>query len=370
MASLDELLADLEDSDEKPKKSTASSSKSTASSSSRSTASASKPASSSSSAPKKAVKAKGDYSDDDLSDSDEAPKKKAPVKKKYESSSSDDEDANSPPMNVDELDDLIADIEGQANGRLRAPRTAGLKNYGARKTTNRKQVKGALDGDDLDRILEEISDSAKAKVSGQTEKLGFGVINAERKFDLRAPKAAACGTMVECTLFVYTQTGEKTRVPQKHIEVKLVGQPGLKHELIDGKDGSWTIRFRPEREGKVIMNIDGYNKRQFEWPIEISEPVSAKECTAIANEPLKVGAQCSATITARDPKGRQLKIGGAKFDLAFSGAGQLSQVGLFDRMDGTYTLAFVPDTAGQYAIFITLETLEIKTHPLTFTVSK
>jgi hypothetical protein len=167
MSDLDALLADLEDSDEKPKKTTAS--KSTATSSSRTTASSSssKPAGSSpSSAPKKAVKAKGDYSDDDLSDSDEAPKKKAPVKKKYESSSSDEEDANSPPMNVDELDDLIADIEGQANGRLRAPRTAGLKNYGARKTTNRKQVKGALDGDDLDRILEEIFDSAKSKVSG------------------------------------------------------------------------------------------------------------------------------------------------------------------------------------------------------------
>jgi hypothetical protein len=176
--------------------------------------------------------------------------------------------------------------------------------------------------------------------------------------------------MVECTLFVYTQTGEKTRVPSKHIDVKLVGQPGLKHDLIDLKDGSWSIRFRPEREGRVIMNIDGYGKRQFEWAIEISEPVAAKECTAAPNEPLKVGAQCTATITARDPKGRQLKIGGAKFDLAFSGAGQLSQVGLFDRMDGTYTLAFVPDTAGQYAIFITLEGLEIKTHPLTFTVTK
>jgi len=314
------------------------------------------------------VKATGDY-DDDLSDSGEAPKKKAPVKKKYDTSS-DDDDANAPPVNLDELEDLIADIESQASGRLRAPRTAGLKAYGARKTTTRKQVKGALHGDDLDRILEEISDSAKIKVAGNTETLGFGVINAERKFDLRAPKASACNSMIECTLFVYTQTGEKTRVPSKHIDVKLIGQPGLTHELIDQKDGSWTIRFRPQREGRVILNIDGYGKRQFEWPIEISEPVAAKECTAVPNDPLHVNQQGSATITARDPKGRQLKIGGAKFDLAFSGAGQLSQVGLFDRMDGTYTLAFVPDTPGQYAIFITLEGVEIKTHPLLFTVGK
>lgn len=49
-------------------------------------------------------------------------------------------------------------------------------------------MKGALDGDDLDRILDEISASAKKKVAGKSDELGFGVINAERKFDLRAPK--------------------------------------------------------------------------------------------------------------------------------------------------------------------------------------
>jgi len=311
---------------------------------------------------------KGDYSDDDLSDEDK-PKKKAPVKKKYDSSS-EDEAANAPPINVDELEDLIADIEAQAEGRLRAPRTAGLKQLGARKTTARKQVQGALDGDDLDRILDEISHSAKTKVAGNSDKLGFGVIDAERKFDLRAPKASACGSMVECTLFVYSQTGEKTRVPAKHIEVKLIGQPGLKHELIDQKDGSWSIRFRPEAEGRIIIQIDGYGKRQFDWAIDISEPVEAKECTAVATDLLKVNQQCNVTITARDPKGRQLKIGGAKFDLAFTGAGQLSQVGLFDRMDGTYTLSFVPDSVGEYAIFVTLDGKPIKNHPLTFKVTK
>jgi hypothetical protein len=368
MADLDALLADLDD--DVPKKPSASSSSAKpASSSSSSSKTTSTAVSKTTVAPKAAVKAKGDYSDDDLSDSGDVPKKKAPVKKKYESSSSGD-DTNAPPVNLDELEDLIADIESQASGRLRAPRTAGLRTYGARKTTTRKQVKGALDGDDLDRILEEISDSARKKVAGNTETLGFGVINAERKFDLRAPKAAPCNAMVECTLFVYTQTGEKTRVPQKHIEVKLVGMPGLKHELIDQKDGSWTLRFRPDREGRVVLQIDGYGKRQFDWPIDISEPVAAKECTVLPNEPIKANTQCTATITARDSRARQLRIGGAKFDLAFSGAGQLSQVGLFDRMDGTYTLAFVPDTAGQYAIFITLEGVEIKTHPFIINVSK
>jgi len=122
--------------------------------------------------------------------------------------------------------------------------------------------------------------------------------------------------------------------------------PGLNHDLIDQKDGSWTIRFRPDREGKVIIQIDGYGKRQFDWEIMISEPVSAKECTAVANEPMKVQTESTVTIIARDRKAKQLKVGGAKFDLAFSGAGQLGQVGLFDRMDGSYTLQFVPDTPG------------------------
>jgi hypothetical protein len=281
-----------------------------------------------------------------------------------------DDDDNAPPFDPNELDDLIADIESQASGRLRGPRTAGLKNYGARKTTNRKQVKGALDGDDLDRIFEEISSSAKSKVTGDSDKLGFGVINAERKFDLRAPKAAAVGANVECTLFVYTHTGEKTRIPSKHLDIKIQGQPGLKHTLDDKKDGTWSIRFKPEHEGRVTLFIDGYGKRQFEWPIDIFTEVDAKQCTAIANDPIRVNQQGTSTITARDTKGKQLRIGGASFNLAFAGAGQLSQVGLADGMDGTYTLAFVADTVGEYAIFITLDDVPIKTHPLTIKVVK
>jgi len=372
MSDLDALLADLEDSDEKPKKV----SKPSASSSATKTSSAAPTiakSSGSGSGSKTVVAAKeADYSDD-LSSSEEKPKK-APVKKKYADSDSDDDrrtktNSNQPPLNPDDLDDLIADIESQAGG-LRAPRTAGLRVYGARKTTNRKQVKGALDGDDLDRIFDEISNSAKQKVSGDVDKLGFGVIDAERKFDLRAPKASAVFNTVECTLMVYTHTGEKTRIPAKHIEVKLIGQPGLKHVLEDKKDGTWSIRFKPESEGRVTLVIDGYGKRQFEWPIDIFTEVDPTQTTASTEEPLKVNTQCSATVIARDSRGKQLRIGGASFNLAFAGAGQLSQVGLADQMDGTYKLVFTPDTVGEYAIFITLDDKPIKTHPLQFKVAK
>src|SRR5690606_30052277 len=56
-------------------------------------------------------------------------------------------------VTVDDLDDLVADLERQE--RRRIPPSGGLQVVGARKTTTRRQVKGALDGDDLERIVAE-----------------------------------------------------------------------------------------------------------------------------------------------------------------------------------------------------------------------
>lgn len=149
-------------------------------------------------------------------------------------------------------------------------------------------------------------------------------------------------TAVESTLFVFTQSGEKSRIPARQISVAVStrGQP-VQHEFIDNKDGTYTIRFRPAKEGVHVITIDAYEKRQFEWEVTVYGAAVPKECTAEANEPLRVNEyatlrrtlvllrsrQCTCTIVARDHTGKQLKVGGAKFNLGFNGAGQLSQVG-------------------------------------------
>jgi len=308
----------------------------------------------------------GDY-DDTMGSDDEEPKAKAPVMKKYAAPVISAPSA----VSAEDLDDLVADLERQDRRRL--PAAGGLQVVGARKKTSRKQVKGALAGDDLDRIVDEINDHARRhlKANQATEKLGFGVINAERKFDLRAPKTATVSAVVECTIFVYTQSGERSRIPAKHFSVRCNGEAatGLRTELTDNKDGSYTIRFKPEREGKLYLEIDAYNERQFNWQIDISPGPEAKQCTAETQLPFRVNQQCTVIITARDRQGEQLKVGGAQFNLSFAGAGQLGQVGLNDLMNGTYSLQFVPDKVGQYAIFISLDSVDIKTHPLVFNVS-
>jgi len=314
----------------------------------------------------KSVARAGDY--DDTMDSDEEDSKpKASVMKKYAAPVISVPSA----VSAEDLDDLVADLERQDRRRL--PAAGGLRVVGARKTTSRKQVKGALDGDDLDRIVDEINAHARRHIQANqaTEKLGFGVINAERKFDLRAPKTATVAAVVECTIFVYTQSGERSRIPAKHFSVRCNGEAatGLRTELTDNKDGSYTIRFKPEREGKLYLEIDAYNERQFNWQIDISPGPEAKQCTAEAKTPFRVDQQCTVIITARDRTGEQLKVGGAQFNLSFAGAGQLGQVGLTDCMNGTYSLQFFPDKVGQYAIFISLDGVDIKTHPLVFNVA-
>jgi len=160
--------------------------------------------------------------------------------------------AAAPPdsLTAEDLDSLVEELESQ--GRRRVPPTGGLQVLGARKTTARKQVKGALDGDDLERIIDEINGHARRALQQQqaTEKLGFGVINAERKFDLRCPKFAIVGASIEATLFVYTQSGERSRIPAKHLKVSVGGVLGGQEvTLIDQKDGTYTMRFKAPKEG-------------------------------------------------------------------------------------------------------------------------
>eukprot|EP01128_Nolandella_sp_AFSM9_P004520 TRINITY_DN203_c1_g7_i1.p1 TRINITY_DN203_c1_g7~~TRINITY_DN203_c1_g7_i1.p1 ORF type:complete len:331 (+),score=106.39 TRINITY_DN203_c1_g7_i1:28-1020(+) len=307
-----------------------------------------------------------DYSDS-LSDSDDLPSRK-----KYSSSSDEDSESDSEDetvFDVEDLDDLIGELEEQdKNGEIRAqaPRVKGLKANAPRKTTKRKIVKGVLDGDDLDRILDEIDDAAREKVKGDTSKLGFGVINAERKFDLRAPQAVAINSNVEATLIVSTQSGEKSRIPMKLMKIELLSDYDLAHTVSDNKDGTYTIKFKPTKVGVVTLQIDGYGKRQFDWEVTVAPLAHPAHCTAVAPSRMTVKSECVVIITSRDETGKQLEIGGADFSLSFHGVGQLDDVGLMDQGDGTYKLIFTPDTLGEYAVFISLDGKEIKDYPFKF----
>jgi len=82
----------------------------------------------------------------------------------------------------------------------------------------------------------------------------------------------------------------------------------------------------------------------------------------------KVNQKGEVILYARDNTGNDLKVGGAKVGLSFNGAGQLTEVGLLDRMDGTYSISFVPDTPGTYTLWLTIAGIDIQSCPIQFVV--
>jgi len=160
--------------------------------------------------------------------------------------------------------------------------------------------------------------------------------------------------------------GEKVRIPLDQMSVGLVGT-SVHHTLRDNHDGTYTVEFVPNSLGKVQLNVDGFGTRQFEWVITVSNHPDPSKCEArVVGQP-RVNQKSQIIITAKDPAGNQFKIGGANFNIGFNGVGKLNEVGLADNLDGTYSLFMVPDTVGEYAIFISLAEESIKDSPVIFT---
>jgi len=272
---------------------------------------------------------------------------------------------------VDDIDAMIAEIEGNKVHR-RKPKTTNAQNVGARKNpaARRRDVVKALDGDDLDRILEEIQHKSKEKAKAGMSKLGWGVVNAERKFDLMAPKFILEGQDVKCTLIVTSVTGDKAPIPRHELEVSLNGSKAPLR-VLDNGDGTWAITFHPtDVKKEVFLVIHTYGKEQFNWKIELCGHPVAANCTADAAETYKLNQRGEVSIHAKDKNKQNLKVGGAKFSLSFAGAGQLNDVGLLDKMDGSYSLTFVPSAIGHYGLFISLDGEDISGSPINFMVTK
>jgi len=220
----------------------------------------------------------------------------------------------------------------------------------------------------LDKLLEDIQSVSKQKAKAGMKQLGYGVISAERKFDLVAPKFVLVGQEVKATLIVTTTGGERVAMPRDQLDVRLEGTD-VDFTVEDNEDGTWIIKFTPEEHlDSVRLLIATYGQEQYDWEIQLCGVPVPSQCEAVTEKQYKVNQRGEMNLIARDSKGRQLRVGGAKFALSFAGAGQLNDVGLLDKMDGSYNLTFVPNNVGQYALFIVLDGVEISGSPVNFTV--
>jgi len=283
------------------------------------------------------------------------------------SSSSDDGDGKS--FTLEDLDSLMAEVESSESHRIRQPALNDTKKLGARKTTTRKAVGGALSGQDLDAILENIMGAAGKKIESSKSELGWGVVSTDRKFDMRAPSHTPVGELCVGTLIVTLSNGERTRIPVESLSVQFIGMDGVRSGVDDNGDGTYAIKFIPPQLGKVQINIDAYGTRQFEWQVEVCSAPDPATCRAVLQtNPPRANQELRVLITACDSTGQAFKVGGANFSLGFAGVGQLTEVGLEDQLDGTYLLKATPNSRGQYMIYISLGDVDIGASPVSFNV--
>eukprot|EP01125_Pyxidicula_operculata_P009356 TRINITY_DN3081_c0_g1_i1.p1 TRINITY_DN3081_c0_g1~~TRINITY_DN3081_c0_g1_i1.p1 ORF type:complete len:347 (-),score=95.41 TRINITY_DN3081_c0_g1_i1:263-1231(-) len=302
------------------------------------------------------------------SESEEEPPKKNVISK-LESDSESESEGEGVDIDISDLDAMIADIESQGKRRQR-PRVKDLKAVEPRKISSRKKVVNVFEGSDLESVLDEITQFSRQKAAQDMGKIGWGVVNTERKFDLLAPKYVLVGSRVHSTIVVTNPAGERTKIDPKFFKIETTGDvtPASPIVLKDNKDGTYVVEFDVDTVGNLILIVDIFGQRQFEWNITICGVPDPNQCIAEVKSPYRANERCEIIIVAKDTEGQSLKVGGAKFSLGFNGAGQLNDVGLLDLMNGTYSLTFVPSKPGRYAIFISLDGVDISTCPVTFTV--
>jgi len=267
---------------------------------------------------------------------------------------------------LDDLESLMAEVES-TEARRREPALVDAKKLGARKTTARKAVQGALTGADLDQILDNIMGAALRKTDTTKHELGWGVVNAHRNFFLAGPNATPVGEVCECTVIVTLDNGERTRIPVEQMKLEFVGMDGIKYSFDDNKDGSYTIKLIPPALGKFTLYLDAYGKRQYEWAIESCSKPDPQTCQARMVTPKPTANQeVIVEITACDSTGNRFKVGGANFQLGFAGVGQLMNIALEDQLDGTYKFRATPSLKGEYLIYISLGEVDLKCSPVQF----
>jgi len=200
--------------------------------------------------------------------------------------------------------------------------------------------------------------------------IGWGVINAQRKFDLRAPEATEVSKPCICTIIVTTSTGERQRVELHKIVVNLTQNgKAFPFKFIDKCDGTYEVVFTPTELGKMQLNIDTYGTRTFEFPIAVSGVADPSKCEAfVVTQQCKANAPVQIKVIAKDAQGERFKVGGTNFAIGFAGDGELYNVDLSDQGDGSYNVFVTPNKPGNYVVYLSIGEVDIAASPVGFQV--
>jgi filamin len=160
--------------------------------------------------------------------------------------------------------------------------------------------------------------------------------------------------------------GNPVRVGGDPFVVGISGPDSTIPKITDNGDGTYDVDYVVATPGNynIDITLHGQHIKDSPFTALIKPDVDPSKC--YAEGPGLQGASDNETATftifARDGDDVPKTEGGDPFQLEFNGPGPV-QYDLKDNHDGTYTVHYTPDVAGDYKINITLEDQPIKNAP-------
>eukprot|EP01113_Clastostelium_recurvatum_P015306 TRINITY_DN184_c0_g1_i2.p1 TRINITY_DN184_c0_g1~~TRINITY_DN184_c0_g1_i2.p1 ORF type:complete len:757 (-),score=257.76 TRINITY_DN184_c0_g1_i2:127-2397(-) len=166
------------------------------------------------------------------------------------------------------------------------------------------------------------------------------------------------------TIEARNQKGDPVGSGGDKFDIKVQGPyDQVRAEVVDNKNGTYTVSYRPTDVGPHTITVQHENKNVANSPYHVPVEASLSDADADSSnaygpglEPGNVeGEPAKFTIQARNSKGTVLSAGGSPFDVEVIGPkDELADVKLVDNRNGTYSVTYVPPTPGRYRVDVIL----------------
>jgi len=152
------------------------------------------------------------------------------------------------------------------------------------------------------------------------------------------------------------------------LDIKITGpyDSEIKSEVLDNKDGTYTVNYKPIDKGNHTIVINHEGKAVAKSPYRVhAEPnpedpdLSNSTAFGPGLQEAAVGEPANFTIQARNKAGKNIPHGGHPFDVEVLGPDDTPvDVKIIDNKDGTYSVSYHPTDEGKHRVEVVLRNSE------------
>jgi len=172
----------------------------------------------------------------------------------------------------------------------------------------------------------------------------------------------------EFTIHAIDHDGRPRTDGGEDFKVVLTGPETIHPKVHDNGDGTYTVQYEPTKPGDYKVNVSLEDTPIKDMPRTIHVKATSAAGKTWADGPGLVSGKVFDneptyfTIHSVDHDGKPRNDGGDKFDVKIKGPRDIRPE-VIDNNDGTYTVKYEPDVAGDYVIDVTAEGEHIKDAP-------